>query len=73
MISSARIRLPNSGPGWKRMTFCPSAWCSTSAPVMSEGSKSGVNWIRLICASRCLANALTVRVLARPGRLSSNR
>ncbi|CPQ35512.1 Uncharacterised protein [Bordetella pertussis] len=73
LISSASTRLPNSGPCWNSMRWRPSAsCCSTSAPVMSEGSRSGVNWMRRMVASRCAASALTVRVLARPGRLSSN-
>ena len=39
-----------------------------SVPVTSEGSRSGVNWMRLKSAFRCLAIALTARVLARPGQ-----
>ncbi|MNR46646.1 hypothetical protein D3C85_1656450 [compost metagenome] len=70
LISSARITLPNKGPGWNLIWF-PSAVCwSISPPVISDGSRSGVNWMRRICASRWVASALTVRVLASPGRLS---
>ena len=71
LISSARMTLPNSGPGWN-FSWLPCSVCwRISAPVMSEGNRSGVNCTRLIRASRCLDSALTVRVLARPGRLSN--
>ncbi|KAG1529453.1 hypothetical protein G6F50_017985 [Rhizopus delemar] len=73
LISSARMRLPNSGPAWNAMWLRPSASCwSTAAPVMSDGSRSGVNWMRLMSAAKCEASALTMRGLASPGRLSSN-
>ena len=36
-------------------------------PVMSEGIRSGVNWIRLKLTSRIRAIELTISVLARPG------
>src|SRR5215470_15424059 len=44
-----------------------------SEPVMSDGSRSGVNWIRESWASRFLARLLMARVLARPGRPSTRR
>ncbi|MNR46939.1 hypothetical protein D3C85_1659760 [compost metagenome] len=70
MISSARMTLPNKGPCWN-LIWLPSAVCwRISVPVMSAGNRSGVNWMRLIRASRWVASALTVRVLASPGRLS---
>ena len=34
---------------------------------MSEGIRSGVNWMRLNWMSRIRARVLTIRVLARPG------
>ena len=40
---------------------------------MSDGSRSGVNWIRDSCASRFLARLLIARVLARPGSPSTSR
>ena len=39
---------------------------------MSDGSKSGVNWIRLNCESIDRANALARVVLPVPGKSSSN-
>ena len=40
-------------------------------PVMSEGIRSGVNWMRLKPTSRILASELTINVLARPGTPTS--
>ncbi len=40
---------------------------------MSEGIRSGVNWIRLKPTSRILASVLTISVLARPGTPSSKQ
>ena len=38
---------------------------------MSDGIRSGVNWMRLKPTSRILASELTIRVLARPGTPTS--
>ena len=43
-----------------------SSWI-TSEPVMSEGIRSGVNWMRLNVRSRAWARVLTMSVLASPG------
>ncbi len=40
---------------------------STLVPVMSDGIRSGVNWIRLKLTSRIRAIELTISVLASPG------
>jgi hypothetical protein len=45
----------------------------TFVPVMSEGIRSGVNWIRLKPTSRIRASVLTMSVLARPGTPSSRQ
>ena len=39
----------------------------TSVPVMSDGIRSGVNWMRLNDRSSAWASVLTMSVLARPG------
>src|SRR5690606_8032037 len=43
-----------------------------SVPTTSDGSRSGVNWMRLNCACSVSARALMVVVLARPGTPSSS-
>ena len=40
---------------------------------MSEGIRSGVNWIRLNWMSRMRASVLTINVLARPGTPTSRQ
>ena len=40
---------------------------------MSEGIRSGVNWIRLNWMSRIRARVLTISVLARPGTPTSRQ
>ena len=40
---------------------------------MSEGIRSGVNWMRLKLMSRIRASVLTISVLARPGTPSSRQ
>ena len=48
LISSARMMLAKIGPGTKRNARRPaSGSSSTLVPVMSDGIRSGVNWIRL--------------------------
>ena len=49
-----------------------SSWI-TSVPVMSEGIRSGVNWMRLKDRDRHWARLLTSRVLARPGTPTSRQ
>ena len=68
LISSARMMLAKIGPGTNRNARRPASGSSrTLVPVMSEGIRSGVNWMRLKLTSRILAIELTIRVLARPG------
>ena len=57
------------GPRMKRMTRLPVARSSsmTSAPRMSDGIRSGVNWMRLNFRSTASASVLISSVLARPG------
>src|SRR5438309_4732645 len=43
----------------------------TSVPVMSEGIRSGVNWMRLKPRWRVWARLLTISVFARPGTPTS--
>ena len=46
---------------------------STSAPMMSEGMRSGVNWMRLASSPRTLPSVSTSSVLARPGHADQQR
>ena len=59
-----------TGPGTNCRTRFPVARSSSmiSVPVMSEGMRSGVNWMRLKERPRVLAMLRTSSVLARPGR-----
>src|SRR6185437_7692673 len=71
LISSASTRLWNSGPGSN--SKAPVAGRSTSVPVRSAGSRSGVNCTRWKSASMREAKALIAVVLAKPGAPSTNR
>ena len=57
------------GPGRKRNSLAPPAgsWWITSVPVMSEGMRSGVNWMRLKLMLRVRAMVEMSSVLASPG------
>src|SRR5829696_1464144 len=44
LISSTRSRFAKTGPGRKSNSFV--RWSKTLTPVTSDGSKSGVNWMR---------------------------
>src|SRR6476659_1173581 len=74
LISSAKTMLANTGPCTKRKLRAPLAESSSriSVPVMSLGTRSGVNWIRW--KSRCTASASerTMSVFARPGTPTSS-
>src|ERR1051325_723282 len=61
--------LAKMGPLIKSPSRRPVARSSsmTSVPVMSEGMRSGVNWMRLKRRERASASVLTSRVLASPG------
>ena len=65
LISSPRTTLAKSGPS--RREKVPSRGESTKVPVMSAGSRSGVNWMRRKEHPRVAANAFTKVVLATPG------
>ena len=69
LISSARMMFEKIGPLMNRNSRCLVAWSSyrISVPVMSDGMRSGVNWMRLNLRWRISASVLTSRVLARPG------
>jgi hypothetical protein len=69
LISSARMILANTGPLTKRNSRAPVARFSsiTSVPVISDGIRSGVNWIRENFRSIVLASVDMRRVFARPG------
>src|SRR4051812_3986825 len=69
LISSASTMWLKTGPGTKtrcRRPVCGSSWMM-SVPVMSEGMRSGVNWMRENLRSSTWARVCTIRVLARPG------
>src|SRR5437773_840765 len=70
LISSASRMFVKTGPSWKRKAW--SRWSNTDTPRMSEGNRSGVNWIRLKRAPMDRASALARVVLPVPG-LSSSR
>ena len=69
LISSASTKLANTGPAWKVNCRAPLARssCRISVPVMSDGIKSGVNWMRRCDHPRASARVRTSIVLARPG------
>ena len=69
LISSARTMFEKTGPGEKTISRRPvvaSSWIR-SVPVMSEGMRSGVNWMRENFRSRTWAMVWMSSVLARPG------
>ena len=74
LISSARIMLAKIGPAmnvnWRRPVSGSS--CRMSVPVMSEGIRSGVNWMRLKERLEISATVLTSSVLASPGTPTSS-
>ena len=70
LISSARIRLAKIGPADElERAPCPVVRSSSriSVPVMSDGIRSGVNWMRLNLRSSTWASVEIRRVLASPG------
>src|SRR5439155_7800616 len=52
-------------PSWKRKGW--SRWSKTDTPRMSDGRRSGVNWMRLNLAPIERASALASAVLPVPG------
>ena len=74
LISSASSTLVNTGPWTNRNSRLPcSSSSSTFVPVMSEGIRSGVNWIRLKFTSSTFATVLTSSVFASPGTPTSRQ
>ena len=68
LISSASTRLAKIGPRRKRS----SAPRSAIVPVTSEGSMSGVNWMRRKSSPSARAVAFASSVFATPGGPSSS-
>ena len=70
LISSASRMLAKIGPLTKVHVRWPVAGSSSmmSVPVISEGIRSGVNWMRLKMSPRVCAMVRTSSVLAVPGR-----
>src|SRR4051812_42464110 len=69
LISSASTMWLKTGPGTKtrcRRPVAGSSWMM-SVPVMSDGIRSGVNWMRENLRSSTWARVWMIRVLARPG------
>src|SRR6267143_816974 len=69
LISSASSTWAKTGPATNRNVRRPVVWSSssTSVPVMSEGIRSGVNWMRLKVSESASARVEIKSVLARPG------
>ena len=70
LISSASTIEAKIGPGWK--VNWPFDWSKICTPVTSEGSRSGVNWMREVVPSSVLASAFASTVLPVPGTSSSS-
>ena len=71
LISSPTTTLAKMPPG--RNSNCRVSWLNTETPVTSEGSRSGVNWIRRTVQSMERASALLSIVLPTPGTSSISR
>ena len=71
LISSPTTTLAKIPPG--RNSNCRVSWLNTETPVTSEGSRSGVNWIRRTVQSIDRASALLSIVLPTPGTSSMSR
>ena len=69
LISSASSSWVNTGPG--RNTISADRWSYSGAPVTSEGSRSGVNWILANSSPSTCANDRAMSVLPKPGTSSS--
>ena len=70
LISSASTMLPKIGPGTNVQRRWPVVGSSSmmSVPVMSEGIRSGVNWMRLNARPSVCAMVRTISVFAVPGK-----
>src|SRR3954452_3887887 len=71
LISSPMTMFANTAPG--RNSKSLEAWLYMDTPVTSEGSRSGVNWMRLTVQSMVRARVLASRVLPTPGTSSTSR
>ena len=69
LISSASTMLAITGPG--SVMNSPVSCRNTRVPTMSEGTRSGVNWMREKLPPMTVANVDTASVLATPGTPSS--
>ena len=69
LISSASTMLAKIGPCTNRNSRRPVVWSSsmTSVPVMSDGIRSGVNWMRLKLRSSASAEGLDHERLGQAG------
>jgi hypothetical protein len=69
LISSASTTLPKSGPSTNVHLRWPVVMSSSmmSVPVMSDGIRSGVNWMRLKVSPSVCAIVRTISVFAVPG------
>ena len=68
LISSAISNCAKTGPGMNRkLRLPPGDSSSTSEPRMSEGIRSGVNWMRRASRPSTVPMVSTSFVLARPG------
>ena len=71
LISSPTTTLAKTAPGLNSKSRV--SWLNTLTPVTSEGSRSGVNWMRLTLQSMDRASALASMVLPTPGTSSMSR
>ncbi len=62
--------LAKTGPGWNSKPRL--AWLKIVTPETSEGSRSGVNWMRRHCPRTAAAIARARVVLPTPGTSSSS-
>ncbi len=73
LISSAIRSWPKIGPLTKRKERLPfSSWSMTSEPRISDGIRSGVNWMRFAASPSTSPSVVTSLVLARPGTPTSS-
>src|SRR5688572_10603907 len=71
LISSTRSKFAKTGPGRNSNSFV--RWSKTFTPVTSDGSRSGVNWMRENEQSSERASALASIVFPTPGKSSMIR
>src|SRR4029453_16241380 len=71
LISSASRKLQDTGPS--SVSNPPWSGRQIRVPIRSEGTRSGVNWIRWKLPPRTWARVAMVRVLASPGTPSNSR